>query len=72
VNTEEAIACLHSDPNFIGIRRFEYSLEHLLQRFPEGAPDATIAKALLISVEDVDRLYQQIVEKLKLTINQER
>lgn len=65
MTTEEAIARLHTDPNFICIRRFDYSMENLLRRFPEGAPDATIAKALLVSVDDVERLYSEIITKLR-------
>lgn len=69
MTTEEAIARLHIDPDFICIKRFDYSLDVLLRRFPEGAPDKTIALALMITPEDVDRLYNLIIEKLKAAMN---
>lgn len=35
---------------------------------PEGCPDALIAQALAISVEEVEQNYQKIVRKLRTTI----
>jgi hypothetical protein len=69
VTTEEAIARLHTDPDFICIRRFDYSVETLLERFPDGAPDKTIAQALMISIEDVESLYNGIVAKLRAQLD---
>lgn len=68
MTTEEAIARLHTDPDFVCIKRFDYSLENLLQRFPEGAPDKTIAQALMITIEDVERLYNGVIAKLRSTL----
>lgn len=65
MTTEEAITRLHLDPDFVCIKRFDHSLENLLKRFPEGAPDKTIAQALMIPIEDVERLYNDIMSKLK-------
>jgi DNA-binding CsgD family transcriptional regulator len=44
-------------------------VETLLERFPDGAPDKTIAQALMISIEDVESLYNGIVAKLRAQLD---
>ncbi|NDC25889.1 MAG: hypothetical protein EB078_08575 [Proteobacteria bacterium] len=56
---------LENDPDFIAIKRFDYSLKKLLIRYPEGCPDRIIANALLITEEDVEDLYSSTVLKLR-------
>jgi hypothetical protein len=68
VSPEETIIRLHTDPDFVANKRFDYSLEKLVERFPDGAPDKTIATALMISVEDVPRLYADVMAKLRSRI----
>ncbi len=66
MTTEEALNKLQTDPDFIYLKRFDYSLAKLLKRYPEGVPNnKLIAQALMITEEDVDRLYADIVESLK-------
>jgi hypothetical protein len=60
---------INNDPNYIHIRRFEYSLSKLLERYPEGVPDKYIAQALDIEEEEVDALYEQTVQKLRKLMN---
>lgn len=56
---------LELDPDFIALKRFDYSLQKLLQRYPEGCPDRIIANALLIAEEDVEEIYGSTVLKLR-------
>jgi len=56
---------IETDPDFIAIKRFEYSLKKVLERYPEGAPTKVIAAALLMSEEDVEEMYQQVVIKMR-------
>jgi hypothetical protein len=58
-------AKIANEENFIAIKRFNYSLERMLERYPDGVPDRIIAQALLIKEEDVEELYQKIILKLK-------
>lgn len=53
------------DPNFIAIKRFNWSLDDLLERYPDGVPDHIIAAALLIEEEEIEVMYQNIVGKLR-------
>lgn len=52
-------------PDYVNIKRFDYSLEKLLDRYPNGAPDRVIAQALEMSEDEVKQLYEQALEKLK-------
>ena len=65
MTSEEISKKLHHNADFIALKRFDYSLKKLLARFPEGAPDRTIAQALNLTEEDVERIYQDLVVRLR-------
>lgn len=65
MSPEEAIVRLHTEPDFVASKRFDHSLTKLVERFPDGAPDKTIAAALMIDVEEVPRFYDDIMSKLR-------
>jgi hypothetical protein len=56
---------INTDPDFVATKRFDYSLAQVIERFPDGAPDRTIAHALMIAEDDVERVYQDIVARLR-------
>jgi hypothetical protein len=49
--------------------KYDFSLEKAMQHFPNGAPDRIIAKALDISLEEVQALYASILEKIRAFTN---
>lgn len=54
------------DPDFIALKRFDYSLKTLLARYPDGVPsNRVIAQALLITEEELAEVYEDIVKKLR-------
>jgi hypothetical protein len=53
------------DPKFIALKRFDYLIDNLIERYPEGCPDRIIAEALLISEPEVEEIYQKAVVKLR-------
>lgn len=63
--TEEVLHKLNHDPSFINLKRFNYSLEKLLERYPTGVPDRIIALALNITEEEVEIIYQDIIKQLQ-------
>ena len=68
--TEEEIKLkIESDPDWINSRRFGFSLEKLLTRYPDGAPNRVIAAALLIQEEEIPKLYKKMIEKLRKLMN---
>lgn len=56
---------LYTDPDYIALKRFDYSINKLVERYPDGAPPKLIAQALLITEEEVEEIYQGIVLKLR-------
>jgi hypothetical protein len=67
----EAKQRVSSDPDFVYLKRFDFSLARLLERHPEGVPDRVIAAALMVTEEDVDDLYAEIVAKLRAAMKVE-
>lgn len=53
------------DDDYIAIKRFDYSLKRLLERYPEGCPNRVIAMGLAITEAEAEELYQSVVKKLR-------
>lgn len=51
--------------NFIYAKRFDNSLKKLLVRYPDGVPDRIIAQALLVTEEELERMWENIIQKLR-------
>lgn len=64
-NKEKILEKIHKDEDFINLKRFDYSLNQLLKRYPDGAPNKVIALALDIPEEEVENIYKKIVENLR-------
>lgn len=56
---------LDTEPDFVDLKRFGFSLKKTLFRYPDGCPTYLIAQALHMSEEEVEGVYQRVVEKLK-------
>jgi hypothetical protein len=65
VTTADAQILIQSDPDYIYSKRFNYSLNELKERYPDGCPDRIIAAVLMITEDDVQIWYEKIVEKLR-------
>lgn len=65
MNVHDQKKRVNEDQDFVALKRFDYSLEALLERYPDGCPDRVIAQALLISEPEVEELYQETVLKLR-------
>lgn len=61
----EARKLIASDPDFVYLKRANFSLKELVEKHPDGVPDRVIAAALMITEEDVEDMYQNIVLKLR-------
>jgi len=62
---EEARRRIEHDDDFVFVKRFDYSLTKLLERYPDGAPNRVIAQALLTTEEDVEAQYDRITRKTR-------
>ena len=56
---------IETDPDFILLRRFGYSLKQALKKYPEGLPENLVAQALGKSPAWVTRHYNNVVKKLQ-------
>lgn len=59
------------DPNFVNVKRFDYSLNKVLDRYPDGVPNKVIAQALMMQEEEIEEIYQRIVLKLRSALKVE-
>ncbi len=56
---------LEKDPDFIYSKRFDFSIEKMLERYPDGVSNKNIAQVLLITEEEVERIYQDSILKIR-------
>ena len=56
---------VEAEPDFILLKRFQYSMAALLKKYPDGCPDPIIAQALGISVEEVEVMFQAAALKIR-------
>lgn len=56
---------LKNDETFVNSKRFGYSIDAAMERYPEGAPDNVICQLLSLDQESLDALYAEVVVKLR-------
>jgi DNA-directed RNA polymerase specialized sigma subunit len=66
--TEEKKLKLLEEEDYIDCPKFNNSIRDLINQNPDGVNDELIAKVLNISVEDVEKIYQSAIKKLKNSI----
>jgi hypothetical protein len=71
MTTEEARKKIETEPDFIYLKRFDYSLDRLIERYPDGAPNRVIAQALMMTEDDVEETFNSIIAKLRGTLENE-
>lgn len=62
---EEIRRKIDTDPDFVNLKRFDFSINKLLERYPDGAPVKLIAQGLMTTEEEVEETFRQIVAKLQ-------
>jgi len=62
---EETLVKIREDEDFIALKRFDYSVEEILKRYPEGVPDRLISQGLAVPEEQLQPWYEQVVAKLR-------
>lgn len=65
MTSAEARQKLDTDSDFIAVKRFDYSLKKLMERYPEGAPPKVIAQALMMTEDEVEELEQAVITKIR-------
>lgn len=62
---EETRRKIDTEPDYIACKNFDYSLEKLIERYPEGAPMRIISQALMMTEKEVEELYQSLIVRLR-------
>lgn len=62
---DELEKAVETQPDFIMIRRFGFSLRKALEKYPDGLPDTLIAQALGKPTAWVVGRYNAIVERIR-------
>ena len=71
MNPDDMRKKLLTDRDFIALKRFDFSLAKVIEKYPNGVPDKLIAAALLMSEEEVEELYQRVVQKMRARMDVE-
>ena len=59
------INMIKQELDYINVKRFDYSLKKLTERYPDGAPIHVIANALNMSEDECNQMYADVVQKIK-------
>jgi hypothetical protein len=65
MTSDEIQLKIKNDPDFIYSKRFEYSLQKLLERYPDGAPTKVIAQVLCVTEEEIEEITQRAIIEIR-------
>lgn len=71
MKTKEVQRLISEDPDFVYLKRFDFSLDKVLERFPDGVPNRMISQALMITEEEVDEIAQSAIIKIRQALGVE-
>ena len=71
VRRNEVKAKAATDPDWINCKRFNNSIELLVERYNGATPDHIAAEVLGLTEEEYDAIYIRIVEKLRKSMKVE-
>jgi hypothetical protein len=67
-NPKEVIRRIIEEDDFVYCNKYCNSIKKLVARYPYGAPIRLIANALLMTEEEVEGIYQEIIKKLRTVL----
>jgi len=71
MTNNEARRLIDTDPDFVFMKRFDYSLDKLMERYPDGAPAKIIAQAMMMTEDEVEELYEAVIVKMRQALRVE-
>ncbi len=54
-----------TSPNFVALPGCRYSLPRLLRKHPDAVPEETIAKALVLTLDELSVISEEIVVQIR-------
>ena len=71
MNSQDIKNKIETDPDFINLKRFDFSLKKLCEKYPNGAPERILSQAFCLPEAEINQRYQQTLQKLKSQITYE-
>jgi hypothetical protein len=71
MTSNEAKQLIETEPDFVYMKRFDYSLNKLMDRYPDGAPTKIIAQAMMMTEDEVEELYEAVIVKMRAALKVE-
>ena len=71
MTSNEAKQLIETEPDFVYMKRFDYSLDKLMERYPDGAPTKIIAQAMMMTEDEVEELYELVIVKMRQALKVE-
>jgi hypothetical protein len=65
MTSDEIKTLISDDEDYVYLKRFNFSLRNVLERYSDGCPDRIIAQALCMSEEEVNEMYEYIIIRLR-------
>lgn len=63
--SKEVLSRIETDPDYVSMSHHRNSLKLTSERYPEGAPDHVIAKALGKSEYQIRAMWARVIKKLR-------
>ena len=61
----ELTELIHNVDTFVNSKRYGYSIDAVMERYPDGCPDNIICQLLDLDSDTLDELYAGIIVKLR-------
>jgi len=69
--TEEQRQMIRQETDYVFLRRYHYSVDEAIQKFPDGLPTVMIAKGLGETSDWVESQYRTVVGKIRGMISED-
>ncbi len=71
VDKSEMLKKIAEDEDYVRCPKFSNSLNKFTQKNSEGVENSTIARLLMMTEEEVEKTYQEAVQMLRESMNEE-
>lgn len=65
MDSAQAKHLIETDPDFVLSKKYNYDINELLKRYPDGVPKHVCASVLMVTEDEIDEMYLKIVNKLR-------
>lgn len=65
ISQEEALRRIAEDEDFVNLSRYDYSLRKLKERHPDECPVDLSCRALMMTPEEIDALFEEAIQILR-------